>query len=151
MNLELDLQQATEATRLPAHEDFERWIRLALGDRLDDTELTIRLVDREESRVLNRDYRGKDSATNVLSFPFEAPPGIELNLLGDLVICVPVVVEEADAQHKPLDHHWAHLVIHGILHLLGHDHQNEPQGEAMEALETELLQTLGIPDPYQSH
>jgi len=150
VNLELDLQLATDAAGLPAEGDFHRWVEAALAGRRDEAELTIRLVDEDEGRELNRDYRGRDYATNVLSFPFETPPGMdELPLLGDLVVCVPVVRREAAEQGKPEAAHWAHLVVHGSLHLLGYDHQEEAAAEAMETLETEILRRLGYPDPYQ--
>ncbi|MEH6822680.1 MAG: rRNA maturation RNase YbeY [Motiliproteus sp.] len=148
MSIEIDLQQASDAAQIPSLAEFQHWAEHALKDRIETTELCIRVVDEAESQQLNRDYRGKDKPTNVLSFPFEAPPGIELNLLGDLVICAPVVAHEAQEQHKALNHHWAHLVIHGILHLLGYDHIEEQQAQIMESLETRLLAGLDIADPY---
>ncbi|MFB9887032.1 rRNA maturation RNase YbeY [Balneatrix alpica] len=148
MELFLDLQLACEADNLPTQADFERWCEQVLAERLDEAELTIRLVEVEESQALNRDYRGKDKPTNVLSFPFEAPPGVELSLLGDLVICAEVVAAEAAEQGKPLAHHWAHMVIHGLLHLLGYDHIDEQEAEQMEGLERAILAQLDIPDPY---
>ncbi|WP_305856335.1 rRNA maturation RNase YbeY [Balneatrix alpica] len=148
MELFLDLQLACEADNLPTQADFERWCEQVLAERLDEAELTIRLVEAEESQALNRDYRGKDKPTNVLSFPFEAPPGVELSLLGDLVICAEVVAAEATEQGKPLAHHWAHMVIHGLLHLLGYDHIDEQEAEQMEGLERAILAQLDIPDPY---
>ncbi len=113
-------------------------------------ELTIRLVNNEESQQLNLQYREKDKPTNVLSFPFEVPEGIELNLLGDLVICAQVVAQEADAQNKALFDHWAHMVIHGCLHLMGYDHINDKDALEMEALEVEILAKLAINDPYET-
>lgn len=152
MRLELDLQLASQAADLPAATDFELWCKTALQERKEDAELTIRIVDEEEGRQLNHDWRGKDQATNVLSFVAEVPPGIlDIPLLGDLVICAPVVVREAAEQGKSLQAHWAHLVIHGCLHLLGHDHIEEDEAEAMEALERQLLAGLGYPDPYSEH
>ncbi|RDE24114.1 rRNA maturation RNase YbeY [Motiliproteus coralliicola] len=148
MSIELDLQLASDAAGLPSDEQFQQWAEHALKGRREQAELTIRIVDETESQQLNREYRGKDKPTNVLSFPFEAPPGIELDLLGDLVICAPVVAREADEQHKALSHHWAHMLIHGILHLLGYDHISDEQAAEMEPLETELLAALGIEDPY---
>ena len=145
--IDLDLQRAGEWDDLPSVEDFETWVAAALGS-IEDAELTVRIVGREESRELNRTYRGKNSDTNVLSFPAELPEGVELPLLGDIVICAPRVVEEAAAQGKPEHNHWAHLTVHGVLHLLGYDHQDDEQAEEMEALETALLAGLGIPDPY---
>lgn len=143
----LDLQSATSATTLPSEADLRGWIQQGwLGDA--DTEVTLRIVDAPEGRELNRDYRGKDYATNVLSFPFEAPPGVELGLLGDLVVCAGVVEHEASEQGKTAQAHWAHLVIHGMLHLQGYDHQDTDDAETMEQLEIRLLAGLGIPDPY---
>lgn len=149
MTLWLDLQIACdEAPGLPSEPQLESWLAATLGKERDETELTVRLVDEAESRELNRDYRGKDKSTNVLSFPFEAPPGIELPLLGDLVICRQVVEREASEQHKPLEAHWAHMVIHGCLHLLGFDHIKDDEAEIMEAREIAILATLGITNPY---
>lgn len=148
MNLELDIQVATTAAPLPSTADFERWVAAALGGHRDSAEVSLRLVDEEEMRSLNRDYRGKDSATNVLSFPADLPPELELDLLGDIAICAPVVAREADEQRKPAQAHWAHLTVHGTLHLLGYDHIEDAEADAMEALETAILAQLGIPDPY---
>ncbi|MGM3386365.1 rRNA maturation RNase YbeY [Stutzerimonas stutzeri] len=151
--IELDLQRAT-AAETPDEQAFRRWCELALRQRSADSELTIRLVDEAEGRELNRDYRGKDYPTNVLSFPAEVPDGpdgeplLDIPLLGDLVICVAVVEREAAEQAKPLEAHWAHLVIHGCLHLLGYDHLEDEEAEEMEGLERELLAELGYPDPY---
>ncbi|WP_129139637.1 rRNA maturation RNase YbeY [Modicisalibacter coralii] len=113
-----------------------------------EVELTVRFVDDDESRGLNHDYRGRDRPTNVLSFPFEAPAGLDLPLLGDLVICHGVVDREAREQAKPLAHHYAHMVIHGTLHLLGYDHIDDAEAEEMEALERRILADFDIPDPY---
>ncbi|OLU16604.1 MULTISPECIES: rRNA maturation RNase YbeY [unclassified Pseudomonas] len=147
--IELDLQVASEAGRLPAQADFQAWCAIALRQRSADSELTIRLVDEEEGRELNRTWRGKDYATNVLSFPADVPDELlDIPLLGDLVICVPVVEREAVEQGKTLDAHWAHLVIHGCLHLLGYDHIDDAEAEEMESLERILLAELGHPDPY---
>ncbi len=147
-SLDLDLQLASEAADLPDRADFATWAELALEDE-PRRGLVIRLVDEAESRRLNRDYRGKDRPTNVLSFPFESPPGVPVEHLGDLVICAPVVAREAAEQGKPPAHHWAHLVIHGVLHLRGFDHQTPEEAQHMEALERRLLARLGIPDPYR--
>ena len=147
--IELDLQLASDAAELPSEADFLRWCELALRQRTADSELTIRLVDEAEARELNHTWRHKDYATNVLSFPAEIPDGIlDIPLLGDLVICAPVVAREATEQGKGLTAHWAHLVIHGCLHLLGYDHIEETEAEEMEMLERELLAELGHPDPY---
>ena len=148
--IELDLQLATEAGDLPAEAQLRRWVELALRQRTADSELTIRLVGAEEGQELNRTYRHKDYATNVLSFPAEVPDGLlDIPLLGDLVICVPVVEREAREQIKALEAHWAHLVIHGCLHLLGYDHIDDEEAEEMEGLERQLLAELGYPDPYR--
>ncbi|AMB85144.1 rRNA maturation factor [Pseudomonas agarici] len=146
--LELDLQLASAAPT-PSENDLRTWCELALRQRSADSELTIRLVDEAEGRELNHTWRQKDYATNVLSFPADVPDELlDIPLLGDLVICVPVVAREAAEQGKALDAHWAHLVIHGCLHLLGYDHIDDAQAEEMEALERELLAELGHPDPY---
>lgn len=146
--LELDLQLASEAPA-PSEVQFRQWCELALRQRSADSELTIRLVDEAEGHELNHTWRHKDYATNVLSFPADVPDEfLDIPLLGDLVICVPVVVREATEQGKALDAHWAHLVIHGCLHLLGYDHIDDAEAEEMEALERTLLEELGYPDPY---
>jgi len=121
--------------------DFVRWARAALAG---GGEITIRLVDADEGRTLNNDYRGKDYATNVLSFPYDSEPVVT----GDLVICPAVVAKEAAEQGKPLDAHYAHLTVHGMLHLQGRDHDNDEDAEAMENEEKEILAALGYPDPY---
>jgi len=146
----IDLQIAIDDPALPDAADIQRWVNTVTAKLDEPVELTVRIVDQAESRQLNHSYRGKDSSTNVLSFPFEVPEGIELNLLGDLVICAPVVAREAAEQHKAPHHHWAHMVIHGTLHLLGYDHSDDAEAEAMEALETRLLAQLDIPAPYET-
>ncbi|TCV94935.1 putative rRNA maturation factor [Luteibacter rhizovicinus] len=137
---------------VPAPASFRRWVAAALtgARRRKPAELAIRIVDIEEGQALNLQYRGRDYATNVLSFPADLPPGLNLPLIGDLVICAPVVAREAAEQGKPEAHHWAHMTIHGVLHLLGHDHIVEAEAEKMEALETRILAGLGIPDPYEA-
>ncbi len=146
--LELDIQRATDAAT-PDDVAFRRWCELALRQRSADSEMTIRLVDETEGRELNHTYRHKDYATNVLSFPADVPDDLlDIPLLGDLVICVAVVEREAAEQGKSLEAHWAHLVIHGCLHLLGYDHIEDEEAEEMESLERELLAELGHPDPY---
>jgi probable rRNA maturation factor len=147
--LELDLQVATLAADLPSVAQFRAWCEIALRQRAADSELTIRLVDEAEGLELNHTYRQRDYATNVLSFPADVPDGLlDIPLLGDLVICVPVVEREALEQEKTPEAHWAHLVIHGCLHLLGYDHIDDDEAEEMEALERTLLAELGHPDPY---
>ncbi|TWH71474.1 putative rRNA maturation factor [Azomonas agilis] len=146
--LELDMQLAC-SDPAPNQDEFYRWCTLALRERQADSELTIRLVDEAEGRELNHTYRHKDYPTNVLSFPADIPEGLlDIPLLGDLVICVPVVQREAIEQGKALEAHWAHLVIHGCLHLLGYDHLEDAEAEVMEHLERQLLAELGYPDPY---
>lgn len=147
--IDLDLQIATEAPDLPTESDFLRWVTAAIGDGMDEAQLTVRITDEAEIRELNATYRGKDYATNVLSFPFEAPPGVDIPLLGDIVICAAVVAREAAEQEKPLQAHWAHMVIHGALHLLGYDHIDEAEAEEMEGLEIHLLTDLGYANPYE--
>ncbi|MDK9764977.1 rRNA maturation RNase YbeY [Vibrio sp. D420a] len=149
MSIELDLQLAVEDEQgLPTEQDIQQWLDKTIPQFQENAELTIRIVDTEESHQLNHEYRGKDKPTNVLSFPFEAPPGIELDLLGDLIICRQVVEKEAAEQNKPLLAHWAHMVVHGSLHLLGYDHIEDDEAEEMESLETEIMQAMGYEDPY---
>lgn len=148
----VDLQIASDVPDLPAREDLERWVAAALDGRREAAELTIRLVDAEEGAELNRRWRGRRGATNVLSFPFEAPPGLPpTDLIGDLVICAPVARREALEQGKGEEAHWAHLVVHGVLHLLGYDHVDDSQAAQMEGLETAILRGLGFPQPYEDH
>jgi probable rRNA maturation factor len=146
--VELDLQLVSENAGIPSIEDFQRWVDAALADH-DGAQLTVRVVDEDEITELNRTYRNKDKPTNVLSFPFEAPAEIELSLLGDIVICAKVVQDEAAEQGKPLHAHWAHMVIHGCLHLLGYDHLEDQEAESMEGLEISLLADLGYANPYE--
>ncbi len=148
MHVTIDLQVASTAAELPDTAQLERWASAALGDARSEAEISVRIVDAEEGQALNLHWRGKDYATNVLSFPADLPPELELPLLGDLVVCAPVVAREASEQHKSLDAHWAHMIVHGTLHLLGHDHIEDQEAEAMEALETRVLTGLGYPNPY---
>ncbi|WP_169308480.1 rRNA maturation RNase YbeY [Ferrimonas aestuarii] len=149
MELMLDLQVAVENPDLPSLGQFEAWAQAALANERDIAELSIRIVDNEESQSLNRDYRGKDKPTNVLSFPFEAPPMVPTDLIGDLVISAEVVEKEAKEQQKSASDHWAHMVVHGCLHLVGYDHIEDEEAEQMEALERQILAGLGIADPYR--
>lgn len=143
--LNLSVQYASTAEGLPQRSDFRAWARAALSvDGMKGGQVTIRLVDGAEGQELNRDYRDKDYPTNVLSFPYETEPLV----MGDLVICHPVVVREAAEQGKPLAAHYAHLVVHGMLHLQGYDHEEEQDAEHMEARERDILAGLGYPDPY---
>ena len=149
MSIYLDLQIATENTEgMPTEADFQQCLEAAILLFQPNAEVTIRLVDEAESHTLNHTYRGKDKPTNVLSFPFESPPGVELDLLGDMIICRQVVEKEAIEQDKPLLAHWAHMVVHGSLHLLGYDHIEDDEAEEMESLETEIMQKMGFADPY---
>lgn len=145
----VDLQIATENIEdLPTEEQIAQWATAAVQLEGDEVEMTVRIVDEAESHELNLTYRGKDRPTNVLSFPFECPDEVELPLLGDLVICRQVVEREAAEQEKPLMAHWAHMVVHGSLHLLGYDHIEDDEAEEMESLETQIMQGLGFDDPY---
>lgn len=151
MSHQIDLQIACEETQLPSKEQFQLWVDTALAEvntTNKNFELTIRLVDIEESQQLNLQYRGKDKPTNVLSFPFEVPEGIELNLLGDLIICIDVMKKEANDQNKVLFDHWAHLVVHGCLHLVGFDHISDSDALEMETIEISILKKLNISNPY---
>ncbi|MFQ1852343.1 rRNA maturation RNase YbeY [Aeromonas veronii] len=149
MSVTLDLQLASASTDgLPTEAQLQGWLDGTILGFLQEAEVTVRIVDEAESNELNLTYRGKDKPTNVLSFPFEAPPGLELPLLGDLVICRQVVEREAEEQNKPLMAHWAHMVVHGSLHLLGYDHIEDEEAEEMEALERDIMQELGFADPY---
>ena len=147
----IDLQIACEQeSGLPTAEQIEQWATAAVQPQSDEMEMTVRIVDEAESHALNLNYRGKDRPTNVLSFPFECPDEVELPLLGDLVICRQVVEREAQEQDKPVMAHWAHMVVHGSLHLLGYDHIEDDEAEEMESLETQIMIGLGFVDPYLS-
>ncbi|MFN6971664.1 MAG: rRNA maturation RNase YbeY [Rheinheimera sp.] len=148
MSIILDLQLASTASNLPSEAQIQLWLNAAVSPFQPVAEVTVRIVDEAESQQLNFDYREKDKPTNVLSFPFQCPPGIELPLLGDLVICAGVVAQEANEQNKSLDAHWAHMVVHGSLHLLGFDHINDDDALEMEAEEIQILAELGFADPY---
>jgi probable rRNA maturation factor len=152
-SLDLEVQlglppESPHLASLPDEAQLRRWAQAALGSSLDEAEVVVRVVDEAESAELNFNYRHKNGPTNVLSFPFEAPPGLELPLLGDLVICAPVVAREAQEQHKTLEAHWAHMVVHGVLHLMGYDHIDEAEAEEMETLEIKVLASLGYSNPY---
>lgn len=158
VHLELDLQVEVEGACVPSLAELRRWVLAALGERRERerqrAELTLRVVGETEGRALNRRFRGRDGATNVLSFPFEVPPGIEAadpvhDFLGDLVICADLVEPEALEQDKAMEAHWAHLVVHGVLHLLDYDHLNDVDAAEMEGLETAILTGLGFPSPYE--
>ena len=148
MEISLDVQREVDA--LPKDEDLLKWVTETLVfEKHGDTELTIRFVDEKESAELNEQYRHKPGSTNVLSFPFETPAEVELNLLGDLVICMDVVKRQAVEQKKDELAHWAHMVVHGTLHLLGYDHLIDAEANIMEDKEIQILSQLGYTDPYR--
>jgi probable rRNA maturation factor len=153
--LEVSVSYALPRAGLPSSVSFRKWVAAALDGRIREADLAVRIVDTKEGRALNRHYRGKDYATNVLSFPAEIaegvkmPKGFKMPLLGDLVICAPVVLKEAKDQGKATNAHFAHLTVHGVLHLLGLDHEDEREAQAMELLEREILAGLGYDNPYE--
>jgi probable rRNA maturation factor len=152
VRLDVSVGYALPRAGLPAPVSFRKWVAAALAGRIREADLAIRLVDAKEGRALNRHYRGRDYATNVLSFPADLPEGlpegVRLPLLGDLVLCAPVIAREAREQGKPLASHYAHMTVHGTLHLLGWDHADDVEAEAMEQLERGILAGLGVDDPY---
>ncbi len=156
VRLDVAVGYALPRAGLPASSSFRKWVAAALHGRIREADLAIRLVDGEEGRALNRHYRGRDYATNVLSFPADMgegvklPKGVRMPLLGDLVLCAPVVAREAREQGKALNAHYAHLTVHGTLHLLGWDHGDDREAECMEQLEREILAGLGVADPYRA-
>jgi len=152
MSLTVDIQCACSES-VPVEDELRGWIAAALASQetRGDTEICVRLVDTQEMATLNQVYRGKPGPTNVLSFSADLPAQLGLPLLGDIVICAPVVREEAQAQHKGLSAHWAHMAVHGTLHLLGYDHIDEQQATVMEALESAILVDLHFPCPYQAN
>lgn len=145
----VEVQFASAANGLPSESDFMGWTQPLEQFCSEADEMVLRVVDLPEMIALNQTYRSKVGPTNVLSFPYEAVPGVDVPLLGDVVLCAPVVAQEAAEQGKSLSQHWAHLVIHGGLHLLGYDHIQAEEADEMEALEVQLLDQLGIPNPYQ--
>lgn len=148
MSFDCDIQFEVEGN-LPSESDFQRWVEAALSEFRDEGEICIRVVSSEESQELNHTYRDKDKPTNVLSFPFDVPEDIPIQLLGDLIICAEVVATEASDQNKALFDHWAHMVVHGCLHLIGFDHIKDYEAEEMENLERQILASLDIADPYR--
>lgn len=150
VQLQVSVSYGVPRAGLPAAVSFRRWATAACDGRIRRGDVAIRIVDAREGRSLNHHYRGKDYATNVLSFPAELPDAVDLAypLLGDLVLCAPVVAREAREQGKALAAHYAHLTVHGVLHLLGLDHENDREAAAMEQLEREILAGLGYEDPY---
>ena len=153
LELQLDVQLAVEhEIDLPSEDQLAQWASAALTLRTEheEPELTIRIVDEAESQELNSEYRGKDKSTNVLSFPFEAPAHVPIPLLGDLIVCKQVVEREAIEQDKTLTAHWAHMIVHGCLHLLGYDHIEDEEAEEMEGIEKVVMKDLGFEDPYKN-
>ena len=152
--LALDLQLKSRASHVPSTRAFRLWIATALAGQATGSriELTLRVVGPAEMRTLNREYRGKDYATNVLSFPFEQPAGVALpvRVLGDIVLCAQTVQREAREQGKATQAHWAHLTVHGVLHLLGMDHDTKRHATVMEGIEIATLGALGFPNPYET-
>lgn len=152
VRLDVAVGYAVPRAGIPAAVSFRKWVAAALAGRIREADLAIRIVGSKEGQSLNHHYRGKDYATNVLSFPAELPEGlpkgVKLPLLGDLVLCAPVIAKEAAAQGKPVNAHYAHLTVHGVLHLLGWNHEDSREAECMEQLEREILAGLGLPDPY---
>lgn len=145
----LTVQRACVTAELPADADFAAWLQAAFAACGRGGGLTLRIVDAEEGRQLNRDYRGRDRPTNVLAFPLTPPPPLTADYLGDLALCAPVVVQEAATQAKLAQAHWAHLTVHGALHLLGYDHQEPEEAARMEQMERRVLATCGFDDPYK--
>lgn len=150
MTYDITIQHAADKTLVPANALLRHYAKAALQRKLSDAELNIRIVGLSEMTELNTTYRQKKGPTNILSFPFDAPPDIdfEIPILGDLVICADVVNQEALEQNKTKEAHWAHMVVHGVLHLLGYDHENDQDAEKMESLEITILETLNFPNPY---
>jgi probable rRNA maturation factor len=153
VHLDVSVGYAVPRAGLPSPVSFRKWIAAALESRIREADLAVRLVGAREGRALNRHYRGKDYATNVLSFPAQTddvklPKGVTMPLLGDLVLCAPVIAREAKEQKKSVLAHYAHLTVHGALHLLGWDHGNDCEADCMEQLEREILAGLGVEDPY---
>jgi len=146
--VELEIQRECKADVLPADADLKIWVDAALQGRDEPAEVVVRIVEAAEIHALNQQYRDKDALTNVLSFPSDLPEIVTSPLLGDIVICASVVAGEAHAQNKPLMAHWAHMTVHGVLHLLGYDHISEQDAQQMERLECSILSTLGVADPY---
>ncbi len=149
MSYQIDVEVNSSSTKIPSVENIELWISAALqSDELNQAEVSVYIVDEAESQELNAQYRSKDKPTNVLSFPADIPDEVGVPLLGDLVICAPVVEREAQEQGKTLEAHWAHMLVHGTLHLLGYDHVDDDEADVMEALETRLITQLNFPAPY---
>lgn len=150
MTYRIVIQQAADSTFIPSAATLKKWAKTTLQNKLASAEVTLRIVDKPEIQTLNNTFRHKDKPTNVLSFPFKTLAGINLKIpiLGDIVICADIVNEEAEHQQKPAKAHWAHMVVHGMLHLLGFDHENDTDAEKMEHEEIIILHALGFENPY---
>ncbi len=148
--LRIFIQKCVRKLQTPTKQQFQTWAQAAIASPLPSAEVTIRIVGIAESAILNEKYRNKTGATNVLSFAYAAIPGEASTSLGDLVICAELVKQEAEAENKTVLERWAHLTVHGLLHLQGYDHIEKPAAQAMEQLETQILQSLGFADPYQN-
>ena len=150
MSLNIDIQRACSLKSIPSDEKFQHWSEATIKGRTTATALNIRIVEEREITALNSQYRGTKKSTNILSFPFDAVTPEPMPILGDIVICAPLVVREAQEQNKSIESHWAHLVVHGILHLLGYDHHRDNDAKIMETLESEILTKMNYPSPYEN-
>lgn len=149
MVCQVDIDIQVDSDTLPSDDEVHRWVAAAVADRLAESEVSVSIVDAETSQRLNGQYRGRDYPTNVLSFPADLPEELGLPLLGDLVVCAEVVEREAREQGKTSQAHWAHMLVHGTLHLLGYDHIEDAEAEQMEALETKIITGFGFAPPYE--
>jgi probable rRNA maturation factor len=150
MTYQIDIENNSQSLLIPSQEKCEIWITAVLkNQQINEAEVSVYIVDEDESQELNSQYRGKENPTNILSFPADIPEEVGIPLLGDLVICAPVVEREAQEQQKTVDAHWAHMLVHGSLHLLGYDHIEDDEAELMEALETNIITGLGFSAPYE--
>ncbi len=145
----VEIQLASKSKFIPDQQQFQNWVDAVLTDESQHSEIVIRVIDEDEMIEYNEQYRHKSGATNILSFPFEAPDSVESDLLGDLLVCAPVIETESKQQKKTLENHWAHIIVHGVLHLIGYDHINDMDAEEMEALEVMILKTITINNPYE--
>ena len=150
MALKLEIQRACYHAKIPSDAKFHGWSESAIAGRTDKTELNIRIVEEHEMAALNSQYRGENKATNVLSFPFDAVTPEPMPILGDIVICAPIAFKEAEEQDRSVESYWAHLVVHGILHLLGYAHEKDTDAKIMESLESEILVNMNYPTPYEN-
>lgn len=145
----VEMQFASDSKNIPDHQKFQYWVDTVLRDDSQNSEVVIRIVDEGEMIEFNEQYREKQGPTNILSFPFEAPDSVESSLLGDLLVCAPILENESELQNKKLEDHWAHMIIHGVLHLVGYDHMDDVEAEVMEALEINILKSININNPYE--